>query len=289
MYGAYYDLRDPAGPRIRLLAIMDTKIITMAQILLRLDTQVLRIAEINVLADEAAHAFYFGCKYQEVDIVSEVYNGHLPNIVSQTIPLQPLATNYDSGLTVCQKPLHCLHSVSIPTMKLIEYYKRLELVDFQWISQMPMVGGTDPNNALDWQGEHLFEQLCSYRSTTKYTAIADVDEFLAISNGTDIVKLLEALAFKEEHPSSFRFETVPITLPEKILSGQSILNLTSLEDVKVRDASKEERCIYRTEQTRTSQRLLCPMPTGKHCQEEMLKVEEWVLPSNKEGNVWTVV
>ncbi|CAJ0587303.1 unnamed protein product, partial [Mesorhabditis spiculigera] len=216
VHKAFYDLRDPAGPRIRVIVTA-----TCAGI----------GDEIDILVDGAAIGVEWktctnsvkcptneGCPYWHYDIASRVYKDRVPDTIHvsrrnnrtaalQVVPLDRSPSKYSNTVSACIGPLYWANDwprvilfveywkklgikkilftpivVSKTVQRVIDYYKKQGIVETHGWPLLPFNEKLDPNFGVYVVSDNLDTQHCAFWSSSRYTFVGDIDELLVIRN-----------------------------------------------------------------------------------------------------------
>ncbi|CAJ0949785.1 unnamed protein product, partial [Mesorhabditis belari] len=219
VYYAYYDIRDPLGPRIRFLANAVCRDLDKKEITVDVgDGQ-------EVLPLEWANGISTGgcadCLLQGMDFATVVHEGPVSDEIvisrktkSRKVKLHQIAQNYEEKdeMKSCilsplfwyndwprlfvffewwkrkngiKKILIHIHSLSKVTKQLIDYYVNEGLVEVGTFPWMPFTADYNPNDHIFYNSVHIATQICSVWSDSKYTTMNDVDELFYVRNSSE--------------------------------------------------------------------------------------------------------
>ncbi|CAJ0580269.1 unnamed protein product, partial [Mesorhabditis spiculigera] len=224
IYKAFYDTRDPAGPRIRV--ILTANCATLASGALT-----------SCLGDD--------CPYHHYDIASEAYEGAIPETVTfhrddfiAEIPIERSPAEYSDDISACLGGMHWYNDwprlifyvemvrrngisrilvpwqVMSPEVKaVIDYYKQKGIIDLHPWPLMPFGKKHDPNKLVFYNAQWLLTQYCNFWTKSKYTYLSDVDEMLYVRDRNwTLYELLESWSRNASDLGGFSFPHTPLSL-----------------------------------------------------------------------------
>ncbi|CAJ0925734.1 unnamed protein product, partial [Mesorhabditis belari] len=250
---AFYDLRDPEGPRIRILINALCKDLKKEDVMIDLGDgdPPLPLAWAEVLGTAGCPGSS-GCIVQEMELSSIVYRGKVPekiNILRKSksvqVKLHRLPTSYKDDINTCivaplywfndwprlflslewwrrnksNKLLMHIHSMSPSAKKVIDYYIEQGFLEIRPFPMMPFTKEFDPNNLVYYGAEHLTTFFCSIWSDTKYTTMNDIDEMFWVRNKSDsLLNIARRLMDPVKHPdiAALGLEANALAFPDGI-------------------------------------------------------------------------
>ncbi|CAJ0567815.1 unnamed protein product, partial [Mesorhabditis spiculigera] len=289
VYKAFYDLRDPEGPRIRVCVTASCRVIDdpATTIDLRVDGQSIGLGWKN--STNCCKCAVDGCKYFSYDIASKIYRGPVPETVSfhrnehsAEIPVEQPPSKYTDDISACTGPLHWYNdwprlilyvetarlngisrilvtwqSISKEVKAVIDYYQQKGIIHPLPWPALPFNDEIDVYPQVHNAGQNLFNQYCNFWSSSKYTHLSDVDELLHIRHqNRTLYDLLEATARENASIGGFRFQHTPLALnwiPEPF-DYEKFLKLDALRSARTPNTDRWRlgKSIWMTNVTRIS-------------------------------------
>ncbi|CAJ0587648.1 unnamed protein product, partial [Mesorhabditis spiculigera] len=245
VYKAYYDLRDPEGPRIRVLITANCTLMNSntTRLDLTMDGKSIGIGWKKMTNGIGCKSE--SCKFWHYDIASKVYEGRVPDTITfhrnefaAEIPVERSPAKYTDDVSACIGALHWYNdwprlilyvemarlngisrilvtwqSISKEVKAVIDYYQQRGIIQPHPWPLLPFNEKRDPNANVFIVSHNLFTQHCNFWSRSKYTFLSDVDELLYMRyHNTTLFDLLETWYRKKSDIAGFKFKHTPMAL-----------------------------------------------------------------------------
>ncbi|CAJ0579847.1 unnamed protein product, partial [Mesorhabditis spiculigera] len=198
VYYAYVEIRDPAGPKIRILANVVCSELVLQDIQIDVGAGfLLPLERAKTLGTYGCRGGAGGrCKLQEMEFTSIVYPGPLPDEItihrkefSADVKLHRMPSNYKRGLNSC-----IIAPLFWTTKRLLEYYVAQGVVDVRPFPWMPYTDEYNPNDHTFYGAEHITCFFCAVWSDTTVTTMNDVDELFWARKGDTLLNVTDRLS-----------------------------------------------------------------------------------------------
>ncbi|CAJ0564334.1 unnamed protein product, partial [Mesorhabditis spiculigera] len=234
IYKAFYDTRDPAGPRIRVILTANCATLASGDVVIEL-----RIANKSIgigwvrLPFEGALTSCLGddCPYHHYDIASEAYEGAIPETVTfhrddfiAEIPIERSPAEYSDDISACLGGMHWYNDwprlIFYVEMvrrngisRILVPWQQKGIIDLHPWPLMPFGKKHDPNKLVFYNAQWLLTQYCNFWTKSKYTYLSDVDEMLYVRDRNwTLYELLESWSRNASDLGGFNFPHTPLSL-----------------------------------------------------------------------------
>ncbi|CAJ0587359.1 unnamed protein product, partial [Mesorhabditis spiculigera] len=290
VYKAYYDLRDPAGPRIRVLLTSNCSILanTTNTWDLKIRGKSIGVAWKKLTnGNRLSKCMDEGCAYWHYDIASKVYEGNVPDMITfhrneffAEIPVERSPSKYTDDISACIGALHWFNdwprlilyvemarlngisrilvtwqSISKEVQAVIDYYQQRGIIKPHPWPLLSFNEKRDPNSNVYIVSHNLFTQHCNFWSSSKYTFLSDVDEMLYMryhNKTLYVLLILQIGQANSEAGYNFKHTQLAVKMAPQPFEFEEFLKLDGLRKPKAYAEYRFPKSIWLTEYTRVA-------------------------------------
>ncbi|CAJ0587779.1 unnamed protein product, partial [Mesorhabditis spiculigera] len=247
VYKAYYDLRDPAGPRIRVLLTSNCSTLASNQTVLDLRIEG---KSIGIGWEKMTNGVERSPSKYTDDVSACIGALHWFNDWPRLILYVEMAR-----LNGISRILVTWQSISKEVKAVIDYYQQRGIIQPHPWPLLPFNEKRNPNSNVYIASHNLFTQHCNFWSSSKYTFLSDVDELLYMRyHNKTLFELLESWYRKKKDIAGFKFKHTPLAL--KMASNpfeyEKFLELEPLRKPLTYEGWRFPKSIFLTEYTQIS-------------------------------------